>query len=230
MNNHPINCVASHKLIIKMEVSDEHLTLLEQAIKDKDNKINELSGYASNTVYNNQAQDNNLIIWQLELDNILERIEHLLKGDIIKDDGEGNIVYKTPTDKSLIILNDYGVQLIMNVISFYLNRNTILSNYNEVRIYEILFDLGNELTDVVDINYEKMGLSAMEKKSRCALLIINILNTIESAYKRSLSGGERDSLRSARVVTQSLTPGGGIPNRIQGKKPGGFLNPKNWKL
>ena len=70
------------------------------------------------------GQNDNLIVWQLELDNILERIEHLLKGDVIKTDTEGNITYEAPTDTSLIILNDYGVQLIMNVISFYLNTIT----------------------------------------------------------------------------------------------------------
>ncbi|GAH08255.1 unnamed protein product, partial [marine sediment metagenome] len=59
------------------EVTNEHLELLEQSMKDKDNKIRELSGYAS-TAMSNQGQDSNLIIWQLELDNILERIEHLL--------------------------------------------------------------------------------------------------------------------------------------------------------
>ena len=212
------------------EITNEHLALLEQEMKAKDSKINELSGFASQTVFN-QAQDNNLIVWQLELDNILERIEHLLKGDIIKDDGEGNITYEIPEDESLVILNNYGVQLIMNVISFYLNRNTILSNYDDKRINEILFDLGNELADVVYINYEKMGMTSMEKKSRHEILILNILNTIESAYNRSLGGGERDSLRSARVVTQSITPGGGTAYPLPRKRyGGGFLNPKNWKL
>ncbi len=212
------------------EITNEHLALLEQEMKAKDNKINELSGFANQTVFN-QAQDSNLIVWQLELDNILERIEHLLKGDIIKDDGEGNITYETPDDESLIILNNYGAQLIMNVISFYLNRNTILSNYDDKRINEILFDLGNELSDVVYINYEQMGMTSMEKKSRHEILVLNILHTIESAYNRSLGGGERDSLRSARVVTQSITPAGGIAHSLPGKRyGGGFLNPKNWKL
>ncbi len=213
------------------EVTSEHLALLEKAMKDKDNKINELSGYASSSIAQ-QSQDSNLIIWQLELDNILERIEHLLKGDIVSDDGQGNIVYKAPTDKSLIILNDYGVQLVMNVISFYLNRNTILSNYDEVRIFEILFDLGFELADVIYINYEKMGMTSIEKKSRHEILILNILHTIESSYNRALKGGERDSLRSARVVTQNITPSsGGSSYAMQEKRHvGGFLNPKNWKL
>ncbi len=211
---------------------NEHLAALEQQEalnRQKDNKINELAGYASTAMFN-QAQESNLIMWQLELDNILERIEHLLKGDILNDDGSGNIVYTIPKDKTLIILNDYGVQLIMNVISFYLNRNTILSNYDDARIYEILYDLGNELADVVYINYEKMGMNCMEKKSRHEILILNILHTIESAYNRSLGGGERESLRSARVVTQSLSPPGAMYPMQRRKHMGGFLNPKNWKI
>ncbi|KKN39987.1 hypothetical protein LCGC14_0737580 [marine sediment metagenome] len=209
----------------------EYLNKLEAINKAQENKINELSGYTSNAVMN-QTQDTNLIVWQLELDNILERIEHLLKGDIIKSDAEGNAEYVTPTDNSLVILNDYGVQLIMNVVSFYLNRNTILSNYSEERINNILYDLGNELADVVYINYETMGMTTMEKKSRHELLILNILHTIESCYNRSLGGGERDSLRSARVVTQSLTPSGsmGNPMAMRKKHMGGILNPRNWKL
>ena len=211
------------------QVSNEYLDQLEAQGKEKDNKISELSGYAANTQFN-QNQDSNLIIWQLELDNILERIEHLLRGDVVVEDGEGNASYEAPTDTSLIILNDYGVKLIMNVISFYLNRNTILSNYNSERINDILFDVGYELSDTIYINYEKMGMTTREKKSRYGLLVLNILHTIESCYNRALSGGERDSLRSARVVTQTLSPGGAprvLPNV---KHSGGFLNPKNWKL
>ena len=92
----------------------------------------------------------------------------------------------------------------MNIISFYLNRNTILSNYNENRIFEILFDLGTELADLMYINYEQMGLDTVEKRSRSIMLGMNILHILESAYNRSLAGGERDSLRSARIVTQSV--------------------------
>ena len=215
-----------------MAEQNEHLAYLEKLEQDgrqKDNKINELSAYVSNAMFN-QSQESNLIMWQLELDNILERIEHLLKGDIITDDGKGNIVFTTPTNTSLIILNDYGVQLIMNVISFYLNRNTILSNYDDLRINNILFDLGNELADVVYINYEQMGMDSMEKKSRHEILILNILHTIESAYNRSLGGGERESLRSARVVTQSLSPPGAMYPAMRKKHAGGFLNPKNWNV
>lgn len=168
------------------------------------------TGMSAQAYQNIQGQENNLIVWQLELDNILERIEHLLKGHVLKDDGNGGIDYAEPTDKRLIVLNEYGVQMIMNFISFYLNRNTILSNYKEERIYEILHDLGYELADMAYINYETMGIDSVEKRSRLAPLVMNILHMIESSYNRALSGEERDSLRKARIVTQNqpLSPGG----------------------
>ena len=203
---------------------EEILKQLEQG-----GDVNSLSDQTmSAQAYNNiQGQENNLIVWQLELDNILERIEHLLKGDVIKDDGQGGMEYTTPEDKRLIILNDYGVQMIMNVISFYLNRNTILSNYTIERIMEILHDLGYELSDLVYINYETMGLDTVEKRSRSTMLVMNVLHMIESSYLRALSGEERDSLRKARIVTQSQ-PLGSQP--ISGGSNGGFsLNPfKRW--
>ena len=217
-------------MTVDEQAVNEHLGLLEQAMKEKDTKIAELGGYAASSITGQAGQNDNLIVWQLELDNILERIEHLLKGDIIKTDEEGNITYEKPDDSSLIILNDYGVQLIMNVISFYLNRNTILSNYHPDRVKDILYDLGYELADVVYINYEKMGMDCIEKKSRHEILILNILHTIESSYNRALGGEERESLRTARVVTQSLSPGGlGSPLHRK-RHGGGFLNPRNWNL
>lgn len=164
---------------------------------------------------NISAQENNLIVWQLELDNILERIENLLRGNIIQDDGQGGMKIIPPKDTKLIVLNDYGVQLIMNFISFYLNRNTILSNYKEERIYEILYDLGYELGDVVYINYEQMGMDTVEKRSRYPMLIMNILHMIESSYNRALGGEERDSLRKARIVNQTeiLSPPAAAPSQ-----------------
>ena len=131
------------------------IDMLEREMRDKDQRLSELQNHAAGTIFTG-AQDDNLIVFQLELDNILERIEHLLKGDVLETDGEGNVSYKTPEDKTLIVLNDYGVKLVMNTISFYLNRNTILSNHKEERIFEILYVLGNELADLIYESYENV--------------------------------------------------------------------------
>ncbi len=190
----------------------QHIEMLEEELRQKSSTNAQLNASVTASAFGTQ-QDNNLIVWQLELDNILERIEHLLKGDVIEEDDEGNVSYVEPKNKDLIVLNNYGVQLIMNIISFYLNRNTILSNYRQERIYEILYDLGFELSDLVYINYEKMGLNTVEKKSRYPVLIMNILHMVESSYNRSIGGEERDSLRSARIVTQTQPLQGNTQNQ-----------------
>ena len=184
---------------------------------------------ASSSIYH--GQDSNLIIFQLELDNILEKIEHLLRGDVIRtDEATGELGYFAPEDDELVLLNEYGVQLIMNIISTYLNRNTILSFYDLDRIYEILNTLGEEISDVIFCNYESMGMISESKKSRYPLLVISLLNIIESTYRRSLEGGERESLRTGRIVTQSDSLG--RPNmNVQGqmmKKPFSIMDPKTW--
>jgi len=187
--------------------ADTYIDILERENRDLKGR-SEHTEQAAGSIFS-QNQDGNLIEFQLELDNILERIEHLLKGEKLEIDGDGNQEYKEPENKDLIVLNDYGVQLLMNVISFYLNRNTILSNHKEERIYEILYDLGIELSDLIYASYEKMGLDSEYKRARYPMLVMNILHTVENSYNRSLHGGERDSLRSGRIVTQNQPIGQG---------------------
>ena len=103
------------------------------------------------------AQQDNLIKWQLELDNILERIEHILRGDILFSEN-GKTGWKKNPDHTQWILNEYGVNEIMRVLSSYLNRNTILSDYTEEEIREKVLDFGLEMNDLIFTKYEEMGL------------------------------------------------------------------------
>ena len=202
---------------------------LENRLQEQTNKTNNLSNSA-NSVFSS-INDPNLIEYQLELDNILERIEHLLRGDVLVQDGE-NLIYKAPEDESLKPLNEYGVQFMMNTLSFYLNRNTILSNYSEERIKAIMYDFGYELTDQIYLNYEKMGLETADKQKRFAMIVLNIIHIVESAYMRSYRGEERESLRTARTVTQSDNPmmnRGMMPNNMmRNSKQFSFFSPKTW--
>ncbi len=211
------------------ETEQAQIDILEQELRDRDQqKGTDIQSQVAGTIFN-QNQDSNLIVFQLELDNILERIEHLLRGDVLVSDADENVKYESPEDTDLIVLNDYGVKLIMNVISFYLNRNTILSHHKESRIFEILHVIGHELADLIYESYEKMGLDTDYKRARYTMVVMNILHTIENAYNRSLLGGERDSLRSARVVTQSQ-PLGEQGSYAMRRKPGIMDRIKNFSV
>jgi len=187
-----------------MDQNDEAIKYIEQLEAELSHKNASIGGMNNAMQQNmNSGMNENLIVFQLEVQDLVERISHLLKGDIVKIDENGNTYYEAPEDDSLKTMNDYGVKMIMNTLEFYINRNTLLSHYDQTRIDKILFDLGNKIRMLIFINYEKMGLNTIEKQSRYPMIVINIIHTVESAYRRSLQGGERESLRSARVVTQS---------------------------
>lgn len=191
---------------------------------------NDVRNYASQTLVSGGAQDN-LIKWQLELDSILERVEHMLRGDKPRF-VNGNLIFLPATDDKEKILNDFGVAEIMRILSMYLNRNTILSNYDEETINFKVFDFGNEVSDLFYLKYEDMGLNTLEKRKLYPIIIRELVDTVHSAYLRALHGGERQSLHEQRSVNQNETI---IPQGL-GFAVGGqpvmrersMLNPARW--
>ena len=188
-------------------------------------------------------EHDNLIKFQLDLKEDMDRLYHLLKGDRIGYDDNGDIVYLPQEDPDLIPFSDFGVQLIMNVMSFYLNRNTLLSNYDEKTINWKVYDVGIELSDLIFNKYEVMMNTSpskdpveikehlREKIKLYPMIIRELVDTIHSAYLRSLHGGERESLRTARTVTQTEPIGNMLnanrnPQPIQRKTR--LWNPTTW--
>ena len=216
------------------------------------------------------VDEENLIKWQLDLTGDKERIYHLLKGDKLQQDGEGNITYTVPTDIRDIPFCDHGVSMIMQLINYYLTKNTILSNYDTKTIDWKIYDFGIALNDYFHNHYEEllriptfreakeillkrvrerrentkdiykdffgqipreeilnnierleMGKMNViieieqiqedyrkEKEKMLPLIHQAIVNTVHSSYLRAWKGGERESLRTARVVNQSEPLGG----------------------
>lgn len=163
----------------------------------------DVRNYASQTLVAGGPQEN-LIKWQLELDSILERVEHMLRGDKPKF-VQGNLIFMPATDKREIVLNDFGVAEIMRILSMYLNRNTILSNYDEPTINWKVFDFGNEIADLFYLKYEDMGLDTLEKRKLYPVIVRELVDIVHSAYLRALNGGERQSLHESRNVSQNET-------------------------
>ena len=186
---------------------------------------------------------------------------HLLKGDIVSENEDGSISYKESKDPNLKPSNEFGVQLIMNIMSFYLNRNTILSNYDETTINWKILDFGVELSDLIFNRSEEMMITLdidkiydeveeeeeddlivedivsqiikdhlLEKNKLYPMISRELIDTVHSAYLRAFHGGERESLRTARTVTQSEPLGGmntmgGMQNKNIKKK---WHNPSTW--
>ncbi len=232
---------------------------LQQAYNEEKHRSNEL-GKAATSMFSSE-DDSNLIEFQLEMESILERMDHMLRGHLIKFDEQGNQVWQEPDDKKHVKFTEHGVQEILGTLHTYLNRNTILSNYDENTIKLKVYDIGYNLTDYIFMTYEdifasrsfedikyslgyrgkiteedeslifqKMRDEALDKQKLYMITVEKVVNTIHSAYLRALKGGERESLRTARTVTQTEPMGGGMnmgmptPQRPQRS----MIRPNTW--
>lgn len=208
------------------ETNFDYLEDLERQNKELKNKNVDYQTAISNTSFGNM-EDMNQSQWQLETEDILDKIEHFLRGDIVETDADGNVAFKEQTNKDLVILNKYGVNSIMQILGNYINRNHILSYYDEERIYEILGDIGDELADFILCNYEMMGLDTAFKKSRYKLLVLNMLHIIESSYRRALRGETAKSVNTDVRILQTDPIGGQNRNPAPTRKFNLF-SPKTW--
>jgi hypothetical protein len=104
-----------------------------------------------------EGQDRSIISEQLNLGEELDRIDYLLRGYTIeRDEKTGASSWVKPDNNDLIVLSDYGVHLIRNTIAWYLNKNTLLSNYDEETIRNKMEDFSNDLNDTIFMEYEKV--------------------------------------------------------------------------
>ena len=158
--------------------------------------------FSSNTFVAGMTPQN-IIEWQLELDSILERVEHLLRGDR-PTFRKGSIVYIAPENEEDYILNEYGVSEVMRCLTLYINRNTILSNYDEDTINYKVYDFGCDLADLFFLKYDEYGMTTAQKRKQYPMLVRQLVDIVHSAYLRALNGGEREALRKAINVSQNL--------------------------
>ena len=95
----------------------------------KAKSINDANAPQGQTSMFGNVKDTNIIEHQIQLDDLLERADHLLRGQKMVYEN-GKPVWKDADNDDHKIFNEYGVQEILRILSMYLNRNTKLSNYN----------------------------------------------------------------------------------------------------
>lgn len=209
-----------------MSQDQDYITALEHQVRKEKMERQQLQLAHASTIFND-TDSKNLIEFQLDIKEELERIERLLRKHIPKFDAKGRMYYDKP-HKEDELFNERGVNEILNLLAWYLNKNIILSNFSEPDIQIRMEQFGNELIDLIFNNYEAFGLDNKEKIKYYPIVVMNIINTIEASYYRALNGGERESLRTARSVTQSVDGTGSqmVLSSMKSKKS--IFNPTTW--
>jgi len=237
----------------QQEVNDYVADVVRQK-EDMTSAAHEM-GKGINSIFQG-PENENIIQWQLDLQEQLDNIGHSLRGHVIGTSEDGVPCWKEPEDKTDVIFTEYAVQEILRYLVQYLNKNTILSNYDEETINKKVYDAGNELVDLIFLRYEKMFYvtpkeellkldpdltedeikfiqfeERKEKQKHFAITARPIIDAIHSAYLRALNGGERESLRSARILTQTENPmmaGMTQQPMVQPHKKFSLLKPTSW--
>ncbi len=140
--------------------------------------------------------------YQLELNDLLEQTEHILKGDIVVWDN-GMKIWRENPHPELNPLNEEGIRKVMLDLQNYINRHVILGDYEEEDINRIMKDYGKKVNDFIFMKYEEMGMDTEEKRQEYASLVMNIVNLVYASYSRAKDGGERRSLREMISIQQS---------------------------
>ncbi len=100
-----------------------------------------------------QEQERGLAEEQLDVEEIIDRIYNLLQGRELKDKGQGKEWVDSIT-VDMKILSDWGIQRIMQIVRFHINKNTLLSNFREEQINRLMYDFTTELNDLVLLKYQ----------------------------------------------------------------------------
>ena len=97
------------------------------------NQANSIAQQTQQMQYHVEEQEKNLAEAQLECEKTMAKLYHLLRQDLLKPTEEG-IMDWVAVDVKKRILTDEGVDKIMQVMQSYINKETLLSNFNEKQI------------------------------------------------------------------------------------------------
>jgi hypothetical protein len=212
------------KEIEKEELTESYGIVNSQRMRDP-RQYSQLSSFSS-------RDEENIVRWQLELNDILEKTEHILKGDVPKFT-EGHMVWdKNPNPKENT-LNQKGVQEIMKILSLYVNRNKILADYTNQEINFKVFDFARALNNLIFMRDYEFGLDTEEKRKNYEMLVTELKDIVHDTYKRALDGAEKRSLREMISIQQSTSTNSTIGgNRINSsgevERERGLLNPMRY--
>jgi hypothetical protein len=182
---------------------------------------------ASHSGFGSRVSDD-VARWQLELNDILEKAEHVLKGDVVKFEN-GQTIWTAREDPENNTFNDYGVQLIMKCLSMYINRNTILSDYDPEEVKYKTLDFGKELNNLIFMKSDEMGMDTEDKRKEYPMVVREMVDIVHSAYARAKYGRERESYRKMISISQQNQAQQSVNSGIiQQPQKRGILNPMRY--
>lgn len=146
----------------------------------------------------NQAKSD-LIRWQLDAKDIIEQLEHDLKGEVwVGTDDEGKDIYEK---KGKQMINQEGVSAIISLVSPRISKVIIMSNLEAEDVREEMLAFSRALTDLLYTQREKYEI----ERAYLSPIKYTVQIVVLAAMKRALRGGERDFLKTTERRIESYS-------------------------
>ena len=216
----------------KKELQDyeKELKTYEEKLLDAQKGIEsdkrQVSQYASQTY--GQGDKQNLVEWELDFKPELDDIARSLRCDILRIDERGNQFWVENPDKGRIFLNELGLNDVLRKIILLVNKNKVLSNYTADEIRARVKQIGHEIRVLIYNNYEAYGIDNEYKMNNYPGIVMDILDIIESAYRRAMGGETHKGLAEQRLVTQSDSINTGKQQMVQPQASAKWYKPGTW--
>lgn len=146
--------------------------------------------------------------WRLETREIIDQIEHRLKGEtlVVKEvmiQGEKDVIEQWESNPEDKMMNEQGVRAIITAVETVVNRVAFLSNLTEEEIIDICRETHWDIVKDVYFNWEsyqvvKNPLPAINESMTLAFL----------GFKRAQGAGERDAFNTIENVNRNIQEGG----------------------
>jgi len=104
--------------------------------------------------YQMEESEKNLAEAQLDVEETLTKIHHLLKQDVLRINKEGVLEWCEISDTKKRVLTDEGVDKIMQVMQSYINKETLLSNFDEDMIKRRMLEFSLAFSALIFLKYE----------------------------------------------------------------------------
>ena len=104
--------------------------------------------------YQMEEGEKNLADAQLDCEETLTKIYHLLKQDVLKPNDDGILEWKSIEDAKKRVLTEEGVDKIMQIMQSYINKETLLSNFDEKMIARRMLEFSLSFSALIFLKYE----------------------------------------------------------------------------
>lgn len=115
---------------------------------------NAFAGQAQNLQYQMEEVEKNLAEAQLDCEETLTKIYHLLKQDILKPNTQGVLEWMKIDDPKKRVLTGEGVDKVMQIMQSYINKETLLSNFDDKMIARRMLKFCLALNALLFMKYE----------------------------------------------------------------------------